>query len=291
VLTWGVRLHRGVVKHAKPCIFCGIRPATSKEHFWPQWLAPHIPPAVPNSHVTEFHSGEGKQAQWLLRRSERPGALNTKKIRAVCPQCNNGWMSELEGRAKTVMLDLFKGDATGLTRESAITLARWACVKATVGEHATQETALTPREDRLTLYEKQHLPKYTRVFLAYHALTTQTAYVRHSTTVSRSFSGPQPSLPVGVSRNIQATTFLVGPLCFYVTSVRVSGLDAGVLDPPIPMIRLWPEPASDLDLAGTAPLSLEQGQSPESHVGSADCTSPSQVRRSIAAGARACDLT
>ena len=108
------------------------------------------------------------------------------------------------------------------------------------------------------MYEKKDLPKYTRVFMAYHGLSTHTAYVRHSTTVSKSLSGPHPSLPAGISRNIQATTFLVGPLCFYVTSVRVSGLDPGALDPPIPMVRLWPECASDLDVAAGAPLSLEQ---------------------------------
>jgi len=242
------------MKHPKPCIFCGIRNATSKEHFWPQWLAPFLISPEANAHITEFRSAEGKQPQRLERHSERPGAVHTKKIRAVCAACNNGWMSTLEFAVKQVLVPLLTSTEMTLSGTSLETLALWVTVKSIVGEHATQSTALTTPHDRRTLYESNVIPCYFRIFVALHTLQTQTAYYRNSTTVSTHRTGPVPALPDTIFRNIQATTFLVGPLCFYVTSSRVEGLSNAVLDPATPMHRLWPDHAQHIDLSVTPPL-------------------------------------
>jgi hypothetical protein len=92
------------MKKPKTCIFCGEQGSISKEHFWPEWVAPHIRAGEAGSNVSEFHAAEGKNAPSLQRRSERPGDVVTKKIRAVCERCNNGWMSEVESNVKPTIL-------------------------------------------------------------------------------------------------------------------------------------------------------------------------------------------
>lgn len=247
------------MNQSRSCIFCGALTGLSKEHFWPEWLAPHLPPAVPNSHISELHSAEGKQRRSLERRSERPGGVHTKKIRAVCSTCNNGWMSALESKAKPVILSLINRSGVVVTESAAKDLALWITVKAIVGEHATSKAALTTEADRALVFKLQQVPSYFRIFVAYHDLDAKVAYFRHSTTVSRSPRGPTPPLPVGISRNIQTVTFLVGSLCIYVTAARVSDFDQSELDPTVPMHRLWPRPvAGTIDSGEVKSLTREQ---------------------------------
>ncbi len=242
------------MKRPKTCIFCGLRGNLSKEHFWPEWLAPHLEPPESNAHVTEFHSAEGKQPHRLERRSERQGSVTTKKIRAVCASCNNGWMSSLESNAKPVLLALMNRNQSTISLEESHALARWVTLKSIVGEHSTEATALTPPDDRRAFYEQRAIPAFFRIFVGYHSLRTQTAYYRQSTTVSTSMRGPEPPLPPAIQRNIEATTFLVGPLCFYVTAARVTGLRSEVLDPIRPMQRIWPEPEAPMTQLSSAVL-------------------------------------
>ena len=242
------------MKRPKVCIFCGVCGGSSKEHFWPEWLASHLLPTGVKSHVTEYHTAEGKEPQRLERRSERPGSVSTKKIRAVCATCNNGWMSALESKAKPCLLALIQQSNTTLSTETIKTLALWVTVKSIVAEHATESTALTTPTDRRAVYKGGVIPSYFRIFVAFHSLTTQTAYYRQSTTLSMSAVGPDPSLPNAVFRNVQATTFLVGNVCFYLTAARVARFNGATLDPVHLMHRLWPEPLQSIDLASSSIL-------------------------------------
>lgn len=249
------------MKRPKVCIFCGTRGGISKEHFWPQWLAAHLTPANPNLHVSELHLSEGKQPPRLERRSERPGGVHTKKIRAVCATCNNGWMSTLESKVKPVILGLLDRSGTVLSSESTANLALWVAVKSIVGEYAIEGTALTTAADRSAMFAARAIPAYFRIFVAFHSLQTQAGYYRQSTTISTSMRGPCPTLPPGIFRNIQATTFFVGPVCVYLTAVRAAGFNGAAIDPPSRMHRLWPDPATCIDLDGLLPLGWLEIQS------------------------------
>ena len=175
----------------------------------------------------------------LERRSERQGGVNTKKIRAVCVNCNNRWMSSLESKVKPTLLDLFGSHDGELTPEAAQTLALWIAVKSIVAEHAAPGTTLTPASDRNAVFRTHAIPNYFQIYIGYHTLQTQAAYHRQSTTVSLSLRGPDPPLTLECTRNIQATLFLVGPLCIYLAAARVAGFDFTTLAPPYPMLMLF----------------------------------------------------
>jgi hypothetical protein len=64
--------------------------------------------------------------------------LDSFRLNRICEDCNSGWMSRLEGRAKPVIKSLISGDAklTSLDTERRRLLARWAGKIAIVETHA-----------------------------------------------------------------------------------------------------------------------------------------------------------
>lgn len=228
------------MKRVKTCIFCGRRGNLSKEHFWPEWLHPHLKPLDAVKHISEFQSAEGKVRPKLERRSERPGALQTKKIRAVCTGCNNGWMSQIEAAVKPSLLKLLLKSQNELLSDESAILAYWVALKTMVGEHASEDAALTPPMDRLQFYTDRTIPDYFRIYVATHTLQTSTAYARHATVIAASQNGPSPPLLSGISRNIQSVSFIVGRATFYVTAIREHGLPKSLLAPAYPMLCIWP---------------------------------------------------
>lgn len=238
----------------RPCIFCGRHDGLSKEHLWPEWMASYLPLGPHNAHISEVHSGIPKQSRTLQRRSERPGPVHTKKVRAVCRTCNNGWMSVVETEAKPVLLSALTEEALIVRPSESLKLSRWAVLKAIVGEHASNDH-LTPYDDRSALRTERAIPPYFRVFAAMHRSQTRTAYARHSATLSLSIKGPAPPLPKGITRNVQITTLLVGPLCLHVTAMRVDDVSVTLLDPVRPMQRAHPDPDESTNLSAASRLS------------------------------------
>jgi hypothetical protein len=202
-------------------------------------MAEHLPIPEPNTHVSELHSGIPKQQRTTRFRFERPGPVQSKKVRAVCRTCNNTWMSAIEERAKPVLIRAFGSADFGIEVEEVSALSSWAVIKAIVGEHASSEH-LTPVEDRKALRLTGALPDYFRVFIARHRGRTQAAYLRHSTTVSRSMGGPVPPLSKGITRNIQLLSLWVGSLYLQISAIRAAGIDVALLDPLRTMLRIYP---------------------------------------------------
>jgi hypothetical protein len=237
------------MKTQRTCIFCGKLGSISKEHFWPEWLESYLPKQAENAYVSELHVAEGKVPKRLQDRMERQGSVTTKKIRVVCKNCNNGWMSRLEESAKMIMRPVLEGHSYTLAKTEIQTLACWVAVKTIVGEHAEGQMALTPAADRFLLHESHRIPEYFRIFVGTHISDTKAAYVRHSTTVSRTMDGPNPPLPPGVRRNIQTVTFLVGPLLFHTIAARVADFSIDEVFVLRSLAKLWPVPSEDVDLS------------------------------------------
>ena len=242
------------MKPPKKCIFCNTLGNISKEHFWSEWLASHIPQAAKSRHISGLLASEGKQPQQLRSFSERDGSVLTKKIRVVCKTCNNGWMSQLESAAKPTLIALINRSNLTFSSKDAQTLALWVSVKTIVGEYATENTALTILDDRHLVRTDNLIPEYFRIFVGYHSLEAQAGYQRHSTTLSTNTLGPNPPLPKSITRNIQATCFLVGPLIFYVVAARIQGFNINALNPSNQLTRLWPQTLANLDLNALTPI-------------------------------------
>ncbi len=119
------------------CLFCG-RPwgeaRRSDEHVLPQWMRKHETDLL-KSTQTGYSAGFDldDQAREFI---ELPTLLTTKKssllalkTRAVCADCNNGWMSRLEEAARPLIRQLAGAAQSGqpllLTLEETKLLAVW----------------------------------------------------------------------------------------------------------------------------------------------------------------------
>jgi hypothetical protein len=266
---------------AKPCIFCP-RPRGSKEHFWPQWMHPILPPPTTeprhNKLSHTFSPFEGSATQG---RENTQGALHTIRFRVVCGKCNNGWMNEIETEARPYLAQLIPGETTTLDRQALDAVARWITLKVIVAEHSSSDSAVTPRPLRMAFRNTRAIPDFIRIYLASHDLPFEKSvgYVRHSQAVAfrapdesalrgsvvhmtnaLSRGVPQPSPPLGdVANNVQTLTFYLGRVFVHVTAARVDNFwiediasipllyETAQIWPPKDVEMTWPrEPAFTL---------------------------------------------
>src|SRR5215207_1941495 len=71
------------------CVFCGAGGKMDQEHVLPDWLGRELPDLGEGWHerIGAFGVSEGR---WH-------NAPFTVTVGTVCPKCNQGWMSDLEG--------------------------------------------------------------------------------------------------------------------------------------------------------------------------------------------------
>lgn len=236
------------------CIFCDLPGKLSKEHFWPEWLAPHIRELRPNGYISEWHESTGKGPTKLVKRSEKQGSVINKRFRVVCIKCNNGWMSKLEESVKPILLSMLCGSAPNLTGEELHRLAVWISLKSMVSEHNGNGSLLTPPEDRHLLYSKAIIPPYYRIFLGFQSSETKAAFRRHSTAISRFLSPPTPPLPPGITRNLQTVSFITGRLFIHLIAARVTGFDVDEVFKIPSMARIWPSGTPSPSLESLHPI-------------------------------------
>lgn len=107
------------------CVGCTV-PLTneniSREHILPEWLAPEV--HQPELSLKQYRHDEDKREDELLRSHD----LGSFVIKNVCRDCNNGWMSNLEGRAKPILLGLMdmKTSLLQLSEDERSVISAWA---------------------------------------------------------------------------------------------------------------------------------------------------------------------
>lgn len=102
---------------SRVCIFChreGKR--LTREHVYPDWLSKLFDPKIVG--INEV-SGDSVNRVWQ-------GAVFQHKLKLVCAECNNGWMSDIEGSVKDLLISLaFTHDGHTLSQESQRKLSLW----------------------------------------------------------------------------------------------------------------------------------------------------------------------
>src|SRR5690349_5445572 len=95
----------------RTCVFCGGSPVT-KEHVWPDWARRKLASSesFPHYRRLERQGQDPVDKRWLA-------PAHTMTVSAVCRPCNNGWMSELEARAKELLEPVLDGRGKQLHRD------------------------------------------------------------------------------------------------------------------------------------------------------------------------------
>ena len=143
----------------RACAFCGATGRLTGEHLWPDWLRQFLgDKKAPFPHRATTTVTGGYDRQW-----RRPPFTLT--VNEVCRSCNNGWMSELEGKAKPLLTPMILGEPIKLDEREQRTLASWAVKTAMVYQLTTEHRAIRRYEyEHLRLHLTPRSP--TQVWLA-----------------------------------------------------------------------------------------------------------------------------
>ncbi|SDG27200.1 hypothetical protein [Pseudonocardia oroxyli] len=230
-------------KQRQMCVFCGTRPADSKEHTWGKWTQQVLPdPTEQLSHThmtTSFPTlVDGRTVQVAEFRRQN-GAIRAHRQRIVCSPCNNGWMSALETSAKTILKPMMFGEPRALSPSDQASLALWADKTAMVNEFGHRPSVTVSADQRRDLYQQQPAP-HTRVWLArFHDTHANLHSLRNGLTVF-------PRDGVNPGPNLRTDTFLVGRVLFHVLGasddIAAQFVEMDITRPnaKFQLIQIWP---------------------------------------------------
>lgn len=137
------------------CIFCGSSKRLTKEHILPKWLRKYLPVNDHRSrHVVSSLDGVGKRGKL-----ERPGTMFSQTLRIVCADCNNGWMSLLQQKAKPILSKLIKNEWPVLSQNDQAIMSTWAAMTTCVSEFSDQHTATIPQDHRSFIFQTKSVPQ------------------------------------------------------------------------------------------------------------------------------------
>jgi hypothetical protein len=115
-------------------------------------------------------------------------------IKKVCEKCNNGWMSQLEGRAIPVITRLVDHAACFVDIHDCKTIALWSLKTSMVLEAVNDpEHWLYSDLDRCLLMKKDQIPPFTNIWIA-KCINFSTLY-----STSRTLSNPHDQARASVS--------------------------------------------------------------------------------------------
>jgi hypothetical protein len=100
------------------------------------------------------------------RRILPPGSMFSQKLRIVCAQCNNVWMSGMESKAKPYLMDMFRGGGRKipLDQDAQLVLARWAFKTMAVVAQLRYSTTF-PRNHCHEFYQFDRPPEHSQIWI------------------------------------------------------------------------------------------------------------------------------
>jgi hypothetical protein len=230
---------------AKQCLFCP-RAVDRAEHLWSDWILQDLKPTQP------IRIQIGKiTSKWV----DKPEV----RIKCVCQQCNNSWMSDLENENKPHILAMMHGKRIILNAPQQRSLTRWSVLKAMVLDGSSpKRIPFYTYPERIGMKPpSSFIPIGTFAWIgrlsvkAFHAGLTDTfGEINH---IPKAFHGCVVTIIVG-HLVIQVITMHV--LAMFATNVihpayKPGAWDVNLLDIwPVFGERLWPPPFP-FELKGT----------------------------------------
>jgi hypothetical protein len=202
-------------KAQRRCIFCRGTGLT-KEHVWADWLKGYIPKDMTDysslsATVHETHAEFGHK--------KHGGDLRSRTLRDVCKSCNNGWMSQLQQRAKPYLLPLVFGDVTAFDARAQEILSAWVAMFVMVAEHFDRYKVVSSQKERSFLWKRQKAPANWKIWIGDFEKKNWKGHLARFCVPISSKKHRIKRMDNGLPRpNTQAVTFVVGRLYVHVAS-------------------------------------------------------------------------
>ena len=134
---------RSSKRYTRWCIFCERPAKMTNEHVWGKWLKPYAPPGV-NKHELVYATLGKIGTQDKTYTQIKAGHPLNSQVRVVCAECNNGWLSGIQERAKSHMIPLIEGQQKLIGAEAQTAIATWATMATITGEHISRQNEVAP---------------------------------------------------------------------------------------------------------------------------------------------------
>lgn len=227
------------------CIFCDSASGArlTKEHVFPDWLRQLFPRSPNDSHTRGQASWAGLEPTTAVTKGQ--GQAGSRRVKVVCKDCNNGWLSNMENQIKPLLMRLIRGEPCVLDTHAQRTLAAWAAKTAMVGEFVQPTKVAIPPADRQSFMRNQVPPESGWwIWIAGNGSIEWLTGINH-------FSARLNVTPVAPVTpnivNLQSTTLGIGQLLIHLVSTTVAGQSFALKDPEAADLRpIWPPPNSDI---------------------------------------------
>jgi hypothetical protein len=225
------------------CLFCD-RNANSAEHMWSDWMGPHFAKGAHDKSHESF-TRLSQSAEFLPSDRILHGHPTTRKLRVVCRNCNNGWMSQLESAAKPYIEPMIIGRRVQLNEAAQRIVTDWIALKIIVWEPTDQRGTVFKRAQTLAFSGNRTLPDNLKIWL----FRTQIPNFAH---ITRAFTALFKTSDVSISDreipNTQTVLFGIGQLVIWVVYSEIAEFElskhsqrfAKALWPPYRHTLLWP---------------------------------------------------
>src|SRR5262245_42156015 len=117
------------------CAFCPNKKLTG-EHLWSAWISRLLSTRTTGYNFNRRHTASTfrNRSLWADQAHEWQQPTLDQKTNVVCAACNNGWMSQLEHEAATLLSNVIRDDARlSLLPRGVMSLATCAFKNAVVG--------------------------------------------------------------------------------------------------------------------------------------------------------------
>jgi hypothetical protein len=231
----------------KSCIFCQNTRKMSGEHVWGSWTKEYVArTSNKHNHANVYVPRPGEPDQPQVR--IRAGDPMDSKVNVVCESCNTSWLSEIQNRAKPLLLPLFNGESCVLTEGEQVLVSAWIAMATMTGEHlsADKSRIAIPQSDRDWLMNRQTTPKDWRIWIGrYERKNWPTQWVKASFPILDAAHLPDVVSDHDRRPNMQTTAFTIGQLFVFAMSCQFPEITAGWDWRTTPVARtklvtLWP---------------------------------------------------
>jgi hypothetical protein len=201
------------------CIFCGYRGPLTDEYVWGDWILKggHAPRTT-NKHEINLTFINLPGVPPKSKTKTRAGDPLGVNLHLVCANCNNGWMSGIQDRAKQHLVHMFPGKSWAIGADAQQAISAWAVMATMTSEYLAKDpsTRAISQADRDFLRSNLRSPESWRVWIgSYNRSTWKGQWVRTSASILDVANYPESGT---APPNTQTTTFIIGKLYVHVMS-------------------------------------------------------------------------
>lgn len=195
-----------MTKPPRKCIFCGQHGLT-REHMWANWMRAYIPRVLTEYRTRSILMFPDRSEVSIKRRTGDP---HSQRIRCVCKNCNNGWMSKIQESTKPYLVPMLKGERDSFYKNGQTALAAWVGMFVMVAEYADRDKVSISARERRRLLQRKRPPAHWRIWIGkYERSTGVERWFHHVIPIAK--DGVQIVTNGSIPRsNTQTSTILLG---------------------------------------------------------------------------------